>query len=141
MAQMVKNLSAMRETRVWSLVWEDALNKGMATHSSILAWRIPWAEEPGGLQSMGTQRARYDWATEHIQSHNICDLWGKKYFHWLGLVSSVNRRKMSDKENVTWRRIIIQPGAGCMNLNDCPVKEEGGHIAPSAGRSVHSSAL
>jgi len=53
---MVKNLSAMQETRVQSLGQEDSLEKGMATHSSILAWRIPWAEKPGGLQSMGSQR-------------------------------------------------------------------------------------
>ena len=53
MAQTVKNLPAMRETWVRFLGQEDALKKGMATHSSILAWRIPWAEESGGLQSMG----------------------------------------------------------------------------------------
>ena len=52
---MVKNLPAMKETWVRSLVWEDPLEKGMATHSSILAWRMPWTEEPGGLQSMGLQ--------------------------------------------------------------------------------------
>ena len=52
-AQMIKNLPAMQETQVQSLGWEDPLEKGMATHSSILAWRIPWTEEPGGLQSMG----------------------------------------------------------------------------------------
>ena len=51
-AQTVKNLPAMQETQVQSLGWEDPLEKGMATHSSILAWRILWAEEPGGLQSM-----------------------------------------------------------------------------------------
>ena len=51
-AQMVKNLPAMLETRVWSLGWEDPLEKGMATHSSIFAWRIPQTEEPGVLQSM-----------------------------------------------------------------------------------------
>ena len=56
MAQSVKNLSAMQETWVPSLVWEDPLEKGMPTHSSILAWRIPWTEEPGGLQPMGSQR-------------------------------------------------------------------------------------
>ena len=55
MAQTVKNLPAMQETPVRSLGWEDPLEKGMATHSSILAWRIPWTEEPGGLQSMGLQ--------------------------------------------------------------------------------------
>ena len=53
---MVKNLPAVQETQVWSLGWEDLLEKDMATHSSILAWRIPWTEEPGGLQSMGSQR-------------------------------------------------------------------------------------
>ena len=56
MAQMVKNLPAMRETWVRFLGWENPLEKGMATYSSILAWRIPWTEEPGGLQSMGLQR-------------------------------------------------------------------------------------
>ena len=60
MAQMVKNLPAMQETWVRSLGWEDPLEKGMATHSTILAWRIPWTEEPGELQSMGLQRAGQD---------------------------------------------------------------------------------
>ena len=59
-AQMVKNLHAMQETQVQSMGWEDPLEKGMATHSSILAWRIPWAEVPGELQSMGSQRGRHD---------------------------------------------------------------------------------
>ena len=53
---MVKRLPAMRETWVQSLGWEDPLEKEMATHSSILAWKIPWTEEPGRLQSMGSQR-------------------------------------------------------------------------------------
>ena len=60
MTQKVKRLSAMQETQVRSLVWEDPLEKGMATHWSILAWRIPWTEEPGGLQSMASQRVRHD---------------------------------------------------------------------------------
>ena len=55
-AQMIKNLLAMQETRVQSLGQEDLLVKEMATHSSILAWEIPWTEEPGGLQSMGSQK-------------------------------------------------------------------------------------
>ena len=59
-AQMVTNLSPMWETGVRSLGWEDPLEKGMATHSSILAWRIPWTEERGGLQSMGSQTIRHD---------------------------------------------------------------------------------
>ena len=62
-AQMVKNLPAMQETWVWSLSREDTLEKGMATHSSIHAWRIPWTEKPGGLQSMGLQRVRHNQAT------------------------------------------------------------------------------
>ena len=59
-AQMVKNPPAMRETWVQSLGWEDPLEEGMATHSSILAWRIQWSKEPGGLQSIGLQRAGHD---------------------------------------------------------------------------------
>ena len=58
--QTVKNLPAMQETWVQSLGLEDPLQKGMATHSSILAWRIPWTEEAGGLQSTGSQRVRHD---------------------------------------------------------------------------------
>ena len=60
MAQTVKNLPVMQETQVLSLGWEDSLEKGMATHSNILAWRIPWTEEPAGLQSMGLQRVGHD---------------------------------------------------------------------------------
>ena len=60
MAQTVKNAPAMQETRVQSLGQEDPLAKGVATHSSILAWEIPWTEEPGGLQPMGSQRVRYN---------------------------------------------------------------------------------
>ena len=59
-AQMVKRLPTMQETRVRSLGREDPLEKEMATHSSILAWRIPWIKEPGGLQSMGSQRVGHD---------------------------------------------------------------------------------
>ena len=59
-AHMVKNPPVMRETWIWSLGWEDSLEKEMATHSSILAWRIQWTEEPGGLQSMGSQRVGHD---------------------------------------------------------------------------------
>ena len=59
-AQTVKRLPAMRETRVQSLGQEDLLEKAMAPHSSTLAWKIPWTEEPGGLQSMGSQRVGHD---------------------------------------------------------------------------------
>ena len=57
---MLKNLPAMQETQVQFLGWEDPLEKGVIIHSSILAWRIPRTEEPGGLQSMGSQRVRHD---------------------------------------------------------------------------------
>ena len=57
---VVNNLLAIQEMKVQSLDWEDPLDKEMATHSSILAWRIPWTEEPGGLQSTGLQRVRHD---------------------------------------------------------------------------------
>ena len=60
---MVKRLSTMRETRVQSLGWEDPLEKEMATHSSTITWKIPWTEEPGRLQSMGSQRVGHDCVT------------------------------------------------------------------------------
>ena len=63
MAQMMENPSAMQETRACSLGWKDPLEKGTATHSSILALKIPWTEESGGLQSMGSQRSRHNRAT------------------------------------------------------------------------------
>ena len=60
--RMVKNLPTRQEAWVQPLGWEDLLEKGMATNFSILTWRIPWTEEPGGLQSMGSQRIGHDWA-------------------------------------------------------------------------------
>ena len=77
-AQLVKNLPAMQETHVRSLRQQDSLEMGMAIHSSILAWKIPWTKEPGRPQSMGLQRAGHDWATNtfttftfHINIYNI----------------------------------------------------------------------
>ena len=64
-AQWLKNLPTVQETWVWSMGWEDPLEAGMATHSSILAWEVPWTEEPGKLQSMELQRVRLDWVTKH----------------------------------------------------------------------------
>ena len=74
-AQMVKNLPAMQETWIPSLGWEDPLEKGVVTPSSSLAWRIPWSEEPGGLQFMGSQRVEHDWATNtwlHYTDEHVC---------------------------------------------------------------------
>ena len=76
MAQMVKRLPTLWETWVQSLGQEDTLEEEMATHSSILAWKIPWTEEPGRLQSMGSQRVGHDWVTSlhftyHLLPHPI----------------------------------------------------------------------
>ena len=67
----VKNPPAMQETWVWCLDWVDPLEKEMATHSSILAWEIPWTEEPGSLQSVGSQRVEHDLATK--QQKNLME--------------------------------------------------------------------
>ena len=79
---MVKHLPTIRETRVWSLDQEDPLEKEMATHSSTLSWKIPWTEEPGRLQSMGSKRVGHDWETSlftftmlttvSIYEHRLC---------------------------------------------------------------------
>ena len=75
-----KESACNRETQVWSLGWEDPLEKGMPTHSSILAWRIPWTEEPGRLQSMGSQRVRHDWVTNTLKNTTL-----RMFLHFLGL--------------------------------------------------------
>ena len=80
-AQTVKRLPVNRETWIWSLSQEDPLEKEMATHSSTLAWKIPWMEEPGRLQSMGSQRVGHDWATSQ--------------FHWFPKV----KQKIKDLDN------------------------------------------
>ena len=95
MAQMVKHLPAMRETWVQSPCWEDPLEKGMDTHSSILVWRISWTEEPGGLQSMGLQRVGHDWVTDTFTI--------LKYFklnHKFLYLSLVDRKLLSFGDNM-----------------------------------------
>ena len=82
MAQAIKNLPAMLETRVRSLGQEDPLEKGMATHSSILAWRIPWTEEPGGLQSTESQRVGHNWTTN---TFTFTGMKNANIFHLLGV--------------------------------------------------------
>ena len=69
--QTVKNSPAVLETWVQFVGWEGPLEEGMATNSSILAWRIPWTEEPGGLQSMGSQRVRHNQETKHSNTFSI----------------------------------------------------------------------
>ena len=93
-AQRLKHLPEMRETQIRSLGQEDPLEKEVATHSSILAWRIPWREEPGRLQSMGSQRVRHDWATSLSLSFLSCHLGGSlwpmfQWEEWLRLMNPV----------------------------------------------------
>ena len=86
-AQMAKHLPIMWETRVLSLSWEDLLEKEMATHCSILAWKMPWTEEPGGLQSMGSQRVGHDWVTSlYLAVLDLsCSMW--ELVPWPGIKS------------------------------------------------------
>ena len=94
-AQTVKGMPAMQETQVRSLSWEDPLEKEMATQSSILAWRIPWTEEPGGLQSMGLQRVGYD-TTERL--HSFCVLYRLQALWKFRPVYRPKRKKERKKE-------------------------------------------
>ena len=91
--QRLKHLPAMWETWVQSLSWEDPLGKEMATHSSILAWRIPWMEEPGGLQSTGLQRVGHDWATSLSLFH-----FSKVYFCICPILSPIFNTENRDVE-------------------------------------------
>ena len=133
LAQMLKRLSTMRETRVQSLGWEDLLEKEMATHSSILAWKIPWTEEPGRLQSMGLQRVRHDWANSLSLSLSYRGRHCKQHWeHWsIHLFprynpSNRNRKAMTNKNNETlacamenkksWRSKILHSPT-CLSLN------------------------
>ena len=86
---MVKNLPAMQETWVPSLGWEDPLEKRMAIHSSILAWEIPWTEEPGGLQSIRSQRAGHDLTTKS-QPHTYLHLRPEAVGHQPSIHSSTH---------------------------------------------------
>ena len=101
--QMVKNLPAMQETWVWCMGWEDPLEKEMATHSSILAWRIPWTEEPGRLQSMESQRVGHDWVAEHT-------LWEQS--SWMGLVPYKSQEAACFLPCKNKANGSLQPGGG-----------------------------
>ena len=95
-AQMVKNLPAMQETWVQTLGREDPLEKEMATYSSILPWRIPWTEEPGRLQSMGSQRVGHNWVTNTHSRVSVCththtQAYSKDHHVWVGLLRNVRR--------------------------------------------------
>ena len=94
MAQMVKKLPAMQETWVRSLGWEDALEKGMVTHSSILAWRIPWTEQPGTLYPIGSQRVGHDWVTN---THSLT------YFSYYYISSTSDHQALGPG---SWRTLL-----------------------------------
>ena len=83
--QMVKRLPAVQETRVWSLGWEDPMEKEMATYCITLAWKIPWMEEPGRLQSMGLQRVGHDWATSLTQNNYN----GNIKYYWSQIITNL----------------------------------------------------
>ena len=119
---MVKKLPAMQETQVWSLGREDFLGEGMATHSNILAWRIPWTEEPGRLQSMGSQRVGHNWETNTYRActfSDSTDLWFIRRYSWknqevtLETEEEKESRAHMDKLNgsvvtwFTWKNPII----------------------------------
>ena len=113
-AQMKKHLPAMQETQVQSLGQEDPLEKQMATHSSILAWRLPWTEEPGGLQSTGLQRVRHNWVTKYSSlfykqmespSFSLKDIWTS------GPVWALNKNICSDptlKSFENWILLLLR---------------------------------
>ena len=90
LAQVVKNLPAMRETRVQPLGREDPLEKGMATHSSILAWKSPWTEEPSKLQSMEWQRVGHNWLSVHACTHTHTHTHTGLIIPWLYFLFSVS---------------------------------------------------
>ena len=102
-AQMVKLLPAMQETQVQSLGWEDPLEKEIATRSSTLACKIPWTEEPGRLQSMGSQRVRHDWAASRISIEPRLRNYAMKRWHkgvkemveWLSILTMTVVTQMS----------------------------------------------
>ena len=95
----------MQETRVWSLGREDSLEKGKTTQSSILAWRIPWTEEPGGLQSMGSQRVRSDWAINTRLKY-----WECNFLQTLETCSIIAPSPLSPA--LFWWRMLHQKWAG-----------------------------
>ena len=109
MAQMVKHLVAVQETPVRSLLWEDPLEKRMATHSSILAWKTPWIEKPGGRWSLGWQRVGHDWsdlAHIHMYINVIIVVY---FFHELAFLLQFLLNKCSCVCVCMWVSRIIHP--------------------------------
>ena len=120
MAQLVKSLPAMWETQVWTLRGEDPLEKEMATHCSILAWRIPWTEEPGELQSMRSQRVRHDRVTntftlyptkdlyvEYMKNSNNLIKWQSRKFKNRQDICSDTSPKMIHRWLVSTQKVVV----------------------------------
>ena len=117
---MVKNAPAGQETQVWSLGWEDPLEKGMATHSGILAWRIPLMEEPGGLPSMGSQSTGHGWATDTFTSVIIswCQCWSPfvHMFSFIRLLSNLCAELSVCNQQHFWLLLVIAVSKGLGTL-------------------------
>ena len=108
---MVNNLPAMQETRVWFLCWEDPLKKGMAIHSTILAWRIPWTEKPGGLQFVGLQRVTHNWVTNtwfRSQGERLEEPRGQSSRWNRGLESGKLSRVQRTDPDLQWEKITAK---------------------------------
>ena len=112
MAQRVKNLTPIQETWVWSLGQEDPLNKGRATQSTILAWRIPWTEGPSRPQSMGSQRVGHNWATNaytHTHTHTHTINAAQHSLSWEGKASTSPKelQRTPESAEVYWARSLV----------------------------------
>ena len=115
MVQTVKNPSTVQETWIRFLGQEEPLEKGMATHSSIIAWRIPWTEKPGGLQPMGLQKVGHDWATDIINNHhmtwlNECSmsiLQVRTQGGWMTCDSCIGSRQLRDVSGLGLRSLCL----------------------------------
>ena len=90
--RMVRQMEREQETWLRSLSWEDLLEEGMATHSRILAWRVSWTEEPGRLQSMGSQRVGQDWVTFTFKKNYSCVKGGKKEIHMINWILNIKNK-------------------------------------------------
>ena len=128
MAQLVKNPPAKWETCVWSLGREAPLEKGKATHASILAWKIPCTEEPGGLQSLGSQRVRHNWACAcacarmHTCTHTHTHTQTHTYTHSSLPASFVVPHRMWDPSSLTRAQICVSC-IGRQSLNHSTARE------------------
>ena len=125
--QTVNNLSAMQETQVQSLGQEDPLEKGMATNSSILAWRIPWTEETSWLQSMGSQRIQHDWAPNKWLN-NI--FYGRQLQKNRNLIISL--LSLVPPLSARIQLGTLGPGGSCLLLASCDISQA---LLPSISRT------